>query len=351
MQNGEKPDHHTHGYNDVACDRYGYITSDDSDTLTHAKQASQGSFIILDKDLYIHVMHVQASVPKEANFSAISFGFEKEQHEILKKSKNYKKISYGFKAEVRFELKHRYFNQLHQAVQHLPLHVIGKLIPTGDKIAHCNPNTNYKIYSPKYESIELDRQVQMKALHVILQSIPTVPVLVTGPFGTGKTRLLARAAYEILKRKNTRVLICAHHQHSVDTFVEYFGAMIMDKDTPWEMTMLRVIPNKNYRSQTRNNYYKFFKAKHSLTSHGLQRNRLVISTLGLAQSLFRVLPEKKRGFFTHILIDEGAQTREPEAVGPLNLAGRYTTIVIAGDHCQVCRKLAVLHHNIATIHV
>jgi len=39
--------------------------------------------------------------------------------------------------------------------------------------------------------------------------------------------------------------------------------------------------------------------------------------------------------FTHILIDEGAQTREPEAVAPLGLADDNAKIVIAGDHLQV----------------
>jgi len=39
--------------------------------------------------------------------------------------------------------------------------------------------------------------------------------------------------------------------------------------------------------------------------------------------------------FTHILIDEGAQSREPEAVAPLSLADKHTKIVIAGDHMQV----------------
>ena len=34
-------------------------------------------------------------------------------------------------------------------------------------------------------------------------------------------------------------------------------------------------------------------------------------------------------------MDEGAQTREPESVGPLCLANKETKIVIAGDHNQV----------------
>ena len=58
----------------------------------------------------------------------------------------------------------------------------------------------------------------------------------------------------------------------------------------------------------------------------------------MAPYLYHKIPGewKRRGFYTDILIDEGAQTREPETVGPLSLAGRFTRIVIAGDHRQVC---------------
>ena len=34
-------------------------------------------------------------------------------------------------------------------------------------------------------------------------------------------------------------------------------------------------------------------------------------------------------------MDEGAQSREPEAVAPLTFASRDTKIIIAGDHKQV----------------
>ena len=192
------------------------------------------------------------------------------------------------------------------------------------------------IVSSPYEQIDLDVG-QIRALKVILTSIPDLPILVAGPFGTGKTRLLARASYEILKEKNARVLICAHHQASVDTFVEkYFGPMIENKDNPWVINFLRVIPNNSYRSKTRRKYEGFFKASNSLSSNDLIRNRVIITTLGIAQKLFHYLPsDKKRSFFTHILIDEGAQTREPETVGPLCLAGRNTRIVVTGDHLQV----------------
>ena len=61
---------------------------------------------------------------------------------------------------------------------------------------------------------------------------------------------------------------------------------------------------------------------------------LVIATTFLTALSLRNL--FRPGFFTHILIDEGAQTREPEAIAPLSLASSGTKIVIAGDSCQVC---------------
>ena len=66
----------------------------------------------------------------------------------------------------------------------------------------------------------------------------------------------------------------------------------------------------------------------------VQSNSLVLSlqTFLTAPQLINL----KAKCFTHILIDEGAQTREPEAIAPLGLADDNTKIVIAGDHMQVC---------------
>ena len=42
-----------------------------------------------------------------------------------------------------------------------------------------------------------------------------------------------------------------------------------------------------------------------------------------------------RGHFAHILIDESGQAMEPEILVPLVMAGPRTTVVLAGDHCQL----------------
>ena len=42
-----------------------------------------------------------------------------------------------------------------------------------------------------------------------------------------------------------------------------------------------------------------------------------------------------RGHFAHILIDESGQAMEPELLIPLTMADARTTVVLAGDHCQL----------------
>ena len=311
-------------------DRFGHITSDDGDTLNHAEQASQGSFIILDANSFVHAHHVYATPSQKVNVNSIIVGFTADDHNKLKKSGVYQRIAFSFKAEVKFELKHSYFERCHKAVRYLTLNTVQRLNPTRSCLE--TDRSEYIPGVPPYDNIKLD-QVQLKALCGTLSSSRASPILIAGPFGTGKTRLLARAAYEILKWRNARVLICAHHQTSADTFVDYFSDM---KQSGWEVGVIRVVPNPTYAHLGRAKKGVTLKTKYGLSQNDLENNRLVIATLGVAPTLLLKLPgERRKGFFTDILIDEGAQTREPEAVGPLGLAGRYTRIIVAGDHCQV----------------
>ena len=119
-------------------DRFGYITSDDGDSLAHAKQASEGSFIVLENGSFVHVHHVRARVPYSANSSAIIIAFSADQLSKLKFSKVFSKTPFEFKAEVKFELKHSYFSRLHSAIQYLPGHVINRLTPKSREFYSCS---------------------------------------------------------------------------------------------------------------------------------------------------------------------------------------------------------------------
>ena len=233
-----------------------------------------------------------------------------------------------FCAKVNFILKYSYFDRLHKSIDRLPIEVLHKIMPetendylTANSSVHCH--TNVDPYAKQF--VSLDGRGQMFALHTILQANRCkAPVLIVGSFGTGKTRLLARTAYQLhCNNKRHRILVCAHHQKSVDTFIENYFGEILDSDR-----VVRLVPNKEYKI-INEKFHKYYKTIEQLCNDNLPK--IVVTTYS---SSFQLL--KYKGLFTHILLDEGAQTREPESIIPLCLAKRNTQIVITGDHKQVC---------------
>lgn len=50
--------------------------------------------------------------------------------------------------------------------------------------------------------------------------VPLPPVLIIGPFGTGKTYTLAQALRQVLRQRDTRVLVCTHSNSAADLYVK-----------------------------------------------------------------------------------------------------------------------------------
>ena len=300
------------------CVVFGQIVSKrlDADAIAYARQASEGKVI-----LHLPSGIIQADIirPKGKDDSCLFLGFS----ECLD-------IKQPMQVHVTFVLKYSYFDRLHKAINNLSSSMINRLVP-----ADCNSFTISMLkpsLSNNYPDIISLDYSQCKALETIIKCESSkAPVLVIGSFGTGKTRLLARAAYEILeKSERNRVLICAHHQHSADSFIIDYFAKICNRK--WSSDVVRLIPNSSF-------YFKPALERYYHTWHRLSRGyekdvHLVVTTFSTSLHLCLYAGIKK-GFFTHILLDEGAQTREPESVAPLCLADDNAQIVIAGDHKQV----------------
>ena len=235
---------------------------------------------------------------------------------------------------VCFILKHSYFRNLHTSLARIGRSVIHRLIPN-----HLNseqrrlPRTPY----PKTEDLWLDKEYQLLALKKMMACDNSAPFLLTGPFGTGKTRVLATAAINFLKRPANRVLICTSHLQSADAYIDnYFGPMVKYNEMPTNIKPVRLAGNDYV-------YHGAFPRLVKRIMDETERNEIMQSSLIITTSLtapqlinLEVKP------FTHILIDEGAQTREPETIAPLGLADENTKIVIAGDHLQVCNCFKIV---------
>ncbi|XP_052786860.1 uncharacterized protein LOC128222086 isoform X3 [Mya arenaria] len=164
------------------------------------------------------------------------------------------------------------------------------------------------------------------------------PLLLVGPFGTGKTFTLAQAAKVVIQQDGTRVLICTHSNSEADIYVEdYFHPYC--KDNHPEAKPLRIYyqhrwPNtvsKTVRQYCLQEGHSFRKPRRE----DILRHRIVVTTFSTA----KMLTEFPEDLFTHIYLDEAAQVLECEALIPLSKATQSTRVVLAGDQMQMSPEI------------
>ncbi|NXM74268.1 HELZ2 Helicase, partial [Serilophus lunatus] len=233
--------------------------------------------------------------------------------------------------EIQFQIDQLLFRQWHQAVDHL----LDEKLVLPD-VASCSIP-----YSPA--SPQRGNSKQKQAISFItgqtITSRQVPPLLIYGPFGTGKTFTLAMATLEVLKQPNTRVLICTHTNSAADIYIrEYFHNYVINGHPL--AAPLRIISTDrpvNMTDSTTLRYCCLSPDQRSFqhpTQAEINKHRIIITTSMLSKKL-----KVHRGYFTHIMIDEAAQMLECEALVPLSYATFETRIVLAGDHMQITPKL------------
>ena len=324
--------------------RFGYLEGMIGDKIAYATQASEAVILIFTKSDDC-TSTVKAKILLESFHKAdnrLYIAFDSYNATTLQKClripDKQKKEHCRENVQIQFEIKHSYFKNLHRAIDKLSPAVIAKLLPEVDDFDD-KFQLNRIPFPSYYKYLKLDRH-QFKALQAAVFCNATAPTLIAGPFGTGKTRLLAVATYHFLEETTqmqpVRVLVCAHHQASADTFMDsYFGLMKTDPRHPWKVNLTRLTSGSYYRgSYEYQRWYKTLEQFEKKCKHpSYNDHRLLIITTFLTS--LRLIDKYRSGYFTHILLDEGAQSREPEAVAPLCLANEDTKVVIAGDHYQV----------------
>ena len=253
---------------------------------------------------------------------------------------------------VTCKLKHRYFSCLRRALANLPQEVVKRLVPQKHQL-QMNTIRLPAIETPcKFEQFTLDKEYQEPACESLLQSPTSAPFLVTGPFGAGKTRLLATSALRLLLVDDRyRILIATHHIQTANEYVKkYFTPDVLSKCA--NVKVVRVVTKVSQKDSSSRVYKSVDDFKQPKQGSHKKRERedinqynLIITTFITMLSLGRVLKDCEYEF-THILVDEGAQAREPECVAAFSCAGLDTKIVIAGDHLQVCNACGCLQRCI-----
>ncbi|XP_065128594.1 3'-5' exoribonuclease HELZ2 isoform X1 [Paramisgurnus dabryanus] len=236
--------------------------------------------------------------------------------------------------EVQFHLNRLWFCQMHKAIDDLP--DLDQVLPD---LKNCS------IQVSDLSDIRDLNKHQKAAMNFIRAetdnrtSVP--PLLIYGPFGTGKTLTLAKMAQVLVQQPSNKILICTHTNSSADLYVEkHFHKFVTDNP---EARLLRIkTKERNLQSTdlitlqycylSKDGHHFEFPDKAVLDS-----TRIIITTTAMACYFHNMrLPEN---YFSHILIDEASQMLECEALVALGLAGKKTRVVLAGDHMQMGPKL------------
>ena len=244
----------------------------------------------------------------------------------------------NFSIAFEFAEDFTYLAQCHAAVEYFKRRKLDYLLFPSNQTYY--PNTkSFTCKSPlKKCDTELNPQ-QVSAMEAILLSESVLPVIIAGPFGTGKTFLLAQAAeYLVNYSKHCHILICTLTNSAANVYLEYFHKRI-PFDHDWKI--LRLV----YKGQMvvrvprhLHKYCLFESSNHQRFCYPLESDarqyHIIVTTVISSRELLKL---NMTGQFTHIFIDEAAQMIVPAVAMALSLASNTTKVVLAGDHMQVSR--------------
>lgn len=231
-------------------------------------------------------------------------------------------------ASVHFEVSHSHNHTLHQIIDSVPFVVMQKLLPT-TPLSPCQYPIPVK--SSFVGNVHLDENYQKTALRKMLTCSPDAPFLLLGPFGTGKTFLLAAGVVKVLEEDDgCKVLVCTHQNRCADGLCQYIQNNMGIEDA--SKYLVRVVPTQEKAEFSKQRLLNI--PVLSSRDPALQYTDwpVMVTTFTTAFYLFA---DRDYFKFTHIFIDEGAQCSEPEVLGALVLAKSSTKVVIVGDNKQV----------------
>ncbi|XP_052765877.1 helicase with zinc finger domain 2-like isoform X2 [Mya arenaria] len=239
--------------------------------------------------------------------------------------------------EIQFQMDRLFFCRMHFAVDHLESE--GIVFPDVPKI---NPLRNEK-HNLKVSSSVLNPDQMAAVRHIVAERTGyTPPFVLFGPFGTGKTETIAQATMVLLKEtQNTKILICAQSNSAADLYiVKHLDGLLKKSGNSSQLCRLYQRERRVFTIQAEVKKYCLLSPGHDSikmpTKKDIERFRIVIVTVTSSLELANL---GLQGMFTHIFIDEAAQTLECESLMPLTLATERTCIVLAGDHQQISPKV------------
>ena len=229
---------------------------------------------------------------------------------------------------VHFDISHSHYHHQHMAIENANECTLAKIFPPDLRTIKFK-NTAKELSALNSGPFPLDWQYQLKALNQMLSCESKAPYLLLGPFGTGKTYLLAAVVSKLVdgRRKQNRILVCTHRRRGADGIYK----TLQDKRI---RNVARMVGGAEEADRL-----KWIGSSAITPQDTAAANySVLVTTFGVAGNLIEFVRQDLIQF-SHILIDEGAQCPEPEALGALILAKESTKVIIVGDNKQVNKLL------------
>ncbi|KAJ7199232.1 P-loop containing nucleoside triphosphate hydrolase protein [Mycena pura] len=240
----------------------------------------------------------------------------------------------GTKFDVHFTLNRLPHRRMHQALTN-SFKESRILFPGAQHISQHQRASAAQINSimPMNRHIADDPEQLETVAAIVHRPRGSVPFVVFGPPGTGKTVTIVEAILQLLQRDpETHILACAPSNSAADLIAQKLTSL-----GTLQLFRLNALTRK-FESLPKN-LRKFSAVNENSTFvlppvEDLKTYRVVVSTC-----LSGGIPAQlglKRGHFSHIFIDEAGQAIEPEVILPIkSLANKFTNVVLAGDNKQL----------------
>ncbi|THH06265.1 hypothetical protein EW146_g9665 [Bondarzewia mesenterica] len=188
-----------------------------------------------------------------------------------------------------------------------------------------------KLYN---EGIGSDEEQLLTVRSIVHLPPGSIPFIVYGPPGSGKTATLTEAILQLLKQySDCRVMACAPSNSAADEIVKRLSAHLSTNE------MFRLNAFSRHPDDCDDTVVPYSLLNDSEvfafpTRSAMDKFRVVVSTCNTAAVLGGL--GVRRGHYSHIFIDEAAQAMEPEAVIPIAaVADNRTNVILIGDQHQL----------------
>lgn len=147
-----------------------------------------------------------------------------------------------FLADIQFQLNRLTYSEWHHAIDKI---VDYRMIFPETFLEPSIPWTPKKQWSENLDPKLNSKQKEAVLAITAVSNVGLPPILLIGPFGTGKTFTLASSIQQLLLQPEARILICTHSNSAADLYIkDYLHPWVEEGNT--EATPLRVYYHKRW---------------------------------------------------------------------------------------------------------